>query len=262
MSFGIVFTFPGNFQVENKIKTVERARLSPRRRDVYSFIVLRRVYISWIARMKEESSFWGRMLIVQRIDEGSAQIKEESSSSSSWGRMLIVQSSTKILNSRLSRINFSDRSLINNYRELKSVHHRRGFRPTSMSTYLMFNQLRIIHPQFRPKSRTSVLEPSQNFLSIPPVLNHAEDERSESARATGCNFLNKLLTSMTKSLNRVIVFERKKSSRVIAKETKETCRVIARFSASNELIPVSPPMLSAFSSMRLTQVLLVWVRNG
>ncbi|KAL2728645.1 neurotrimin-like isoform X2 [Vespula squamosa] len=35
-----------------------------------------------------------------------------------------------------------------------------------MSTYLMFNQLRIIHPQFRPKSRTSVLEPSQNFLSI------------------------------------------------------------------------------------------------
>ncbi|KAL2728945.1 neurotrimin-like isoform X2 [Vespula squamosa] len=34
-----------------------------------------------------------------------------------------------------------------------------------MSTYLIFNQLRIIHPQFRPKSRTSVLEPSQNFLS-------------------------------------------------------------------------------------------------
>ncbi|KAL2727578.1 gem-associated protein 5 isoform X2 [Vespula maculifrons] len=34
-----------------------------------------------------------------------------------------------------------------------------------MSTYHIFNQLRIIHPQFRPKSRTSVLEPSQNFLS-------------------------------------------------------------------------------------------------
>ncbi|KAL2751362.1 neurotrimin-like isoform X2 [Vespula maculifrons] len=34
-----------------------------------------------------------------------------------------------------------------------------------MSTYLMFNQLQIIHPQFRPKSRSSVLEPSQNFLS-------------------------------------------------------------------------------------------------
>ncbi|KAL2738749.1 hypothetical protein V1478_001315 [Vespula squamosa] len=50
--------------------------------------------------MKEESSSWGRMLIVQRIDKGSAQIKEESSSSSSWGRMLIVQSSTKILRCR------------------------------------------------------------------------------------------------------------------------------------------------------------------
>ncbi|KAL2734209.1 neurotrimin-like isoform X2 [Vespula squamosa] len=35
-----------------------------------------------------------------------------------------------------------------------------------MSTYLIFNHLRIIHPQFLPKSRTSVLEPSQNFLSI------------------------------------------------------------------------------------------------
>ncbi|KAL2744715.1 LOW QUALITY PROTEIN: uncharacterized protein V1477_007257 [Vespula maculifrons] len=41
-----------------------------------------------------------------------------------------------------------------------------GSRPTSMSTYLIFNQLRIVHPQFRPKSRSSVLEPSQNFLSI------------------------------------------------------------------------------------------------
>ncbi|KAL2722458.1 neurotrimin-like isoform X2 [Vespula squamosa] len=38
-----------------------------------------------------------------------------------------------------------------------------------MSTYLIFNQLRFIHPQFRPKSRTSVLEPSQNFLNIPPI---------------------------------------------------------------------------------------------
>ncbi|KAL2723260.1 hypothetical protein V1477_019111, partial [Vespula maculifrons] len=35
-----------------------------------------------------------------------------------------------------------------------------------MSTYLIFNQLQIIHPQFRPKSRSSVLEPSQNFLSM------------------------------------------------------------------------------------------------
>ncbi|KAL2744473.1 hypothetical protein V1477_007015 [Vespula maculifrons] len=48
----------------------------------------------------------------------------------------------------------------------KSVHHGRGSRPTSMSTYLMFNQLQIVHPQFRPKSRSSVLEPSQNFLSV------------------------------------------------------------------------------------------------
>ncbi|KAL2714686.1 neurotrimin-like isoform X2 [Vespula squamosa] len=44
------------------------------------------------------------------------------------------------------------------------------FQPTSFSTNyksstLIFNQLQIIHPQFRPKSRTSVLEPSQNFLS-------------------------------------------------------------------------------------------------
>ncbi|KAL2738034.1 LOW QUALITY PROTEIN: hypothetical protein V1478_002120 [Vespula squamosa] len=38
--------------------------------------------------------------------------------------------------------------------------------PPTISTYLIFNQLRIIHPQFRPKSRSSVLEPSQNFLSI------------------------------------------------------------------------------------------------
>ncbi|KAL2751254.1 hypothetical protein V1477_000412 [Vespula maculifrons] len=34
-----------------------------------------------------------------------------------------------------------------------------------MSTYLMFNQLQIVHPQFQPKSRSSVLEPSQNFLN-------------------------------------------------------------------------------------------------
>ncbi|KAL2734945.1 neurotrimin-like isoform X2 [Vespula maculifrons] len=34
-----------------------------------------------------------------------------------------------------------------------------------MSTYLIFNQLQIIHPQFRHKSRSGVLEPSQNFLS-------------------------------------------------------------------------------------------------
>ncbi|KAL2724513.1 hypothetical protein V1478_009026 [Vespula squamosa] len=37
--------------------------------------------------------------------------------------------------------------------------------PPTISTYLIFNQLRIIHSQFRPKSRSSVLEPSQNFLS-------------------------------------------------------------------------------------------------
>ncbi|KAL2717633.1 protein artichoke [Vespula squamosa] len=37
--------------------------------------------------------------------------------------------------------------------------------PPTISTYLIFNQLHIIHPQFRPKSWSSVLEPSQNFLS-------------------------------------------------------------------------------------------------
>ncbi|XP_046833519.1 lachesin-like isoform X3 [Vespa crabro] len=35
-----------------------------------------------------------------------------------------------------------------------------------MSTYFIFNQLRIIQPQFRPKSLMNVLEPSENFLSI------------------------------------------------------------------------------------------------
>ncbi|KAL2728502.1 neurotrimin-like isoform X2 [Vespula squamosa] len=45
-----------------------------------------------------------------------------------------------------------------------SVYHRKASQPTSM-TYLIFNQLQIIHPQFRSKSRTSVLEPSQNFLN-------------------------------------------------------------------------------------------------
>ncbi|KAL2749819.1 hypothetical protein V1477_001890, partial [Vespula maculifrons] len=78
---------------------------------------------------------------------------------------LTVAQTVLIKDSRVSRNKFSDRSLINNYRELESVHHRRGFQPTSMSTYLIFNQLQIIHPQFRPKSRSSVLEPSQNFLS-------------------------------------------------------------------------------------------------
>ncbi|KAF7419172.1 hypothetical protein HZH68_001825 [Vespula germanica] len=67
--------------------------------------------------------------------------------------------------SRVSRNKFSVRTLISIYRELESVHHSRGSRPTSTSTYLIFNQLQIIHPQFRPKSRCSVLEPSQNFLS-------------------------------------------------------------------------------------------------
>ncbi|KAL2736954.1 LOW QUALITY PROTEIN: hypothetical protein V1478_002333 [Vespula squamosa] len=42
--------------------------------------------------------------------------------------------------------------------------------PPMISTYLIFNQLRIIHPQFRPKSRSSVLEPSQNFLSILTIV--------------------------------------------------------------------------------------------
>ncbi|KAL2714819.1 neurotrimin-like isoform X2, partial [Vespula squamosa] len=91
-----------------------------------------------------------------------------------------------IKDSRVSRSKFSERALINNFRELESVHHRKGSRPTSMSTYLIFNHLRIIHPQFRPKSRTSVLEPSQNFLSIPPIT-RVEDEKSESARVIGCN---------------------------------------------------------------------------
>ncbi|KAL2715278.1 hypothetical protein V1478_014976 [Vespula squamosa] len=42
--------------------------------------------------------------------------------------------------------------------------------PPTISTYLIFNQLRIIHPQFRLKSRSSVLEPSQNFLSILTIV--------------------------------------------------------------------------------------------
>ncbi|KAL2744419.1 LOW QUALITY PROTEIN: neurotrimin-like isoform X2 [Vespula maculifrons] len=54
---------------------------------------------------------------------------------------------------------------------------RIGFQPTSMSTYLIFNQLRIIHPQFRPKSRSSVLEPSQNFLSIPPITQSCREQK-------------------------------------------------------------------------------------
>ncbi|KAL2729164.1 neurotrimin-like isoform X2, partial [Vespula squamosa] len=37
--------------------------------------------------------------------------------------------------------------------------------PPTISTYLIFNQLRIIHPQFRPKSRASVLGPPRNILS-------------------------------------------------------------------------------------------------
>ncbi|KAL2729543.1 neurotrimin-like isoform X2 [Vespula squamosa] len=44
------------------------------------------------------------------------------------------------------------------------MHQYRRSQPT-MSTYLIFNHLRIIHPQFRSKSRTSILEPSQNFLN-------------------------------------------------------------------------------------------------
>ncbi|KAL2726643.1 neurotrimin-like isoform X2 [Vespula squamosa] len=39
-----------------------------------------------------------------------------------------------------------------------------------ISTYLIFNHLRVIHPQFRPKSRTNVLEPSQNFLSNQDIV--------------------------------------------------------------------------------------------
>ncbi|KAL2718517.1 hypothetical protein V1478_012393 [Vespula squamosa] len=42
--------------------------------------------------------------------------------------------------------------------------------PPTISTYLIFNQLRIVHPQFRPKSRSSVLEPSQNILSILTIV--------------------------------------------------------------------------------------------
>ncbi|KAL2728971.1 LOW QUALITY PROTEIN: neurotrimin-like isoform X2, partial [Vespula squamosa] len=85
----------------------------------------------------------------------------------------LLQSSVRVAKIKMSR----ERS--------KSVHHRRGFRPTSTSTYVIFNQLRIIHPRFRPKSRTSVLEPSQNFLSSKSFfkslrsLDHVEDERSD-----------------------------------------------------------------------------------
>ncbi|KAL2716550.1 hypothetical protein V1478_014226 [Vespula squamosa] len=53
------------------------------------------------------------------------------------------------------------------------------FRPTSFSTNYessthIFNQLRIIHPQFRPKSWSRVLEPSQNFLSTTTDLKMSE----------------------------------------------------------------------------------------
>ncbi|KAL2715653.1 LOW QUALITY PROTEIN: hypothetical protein V1478_015351 [Vespula squamosa] len=108
----------------------------------YISLYIKEFYYIISAHVQEKSSSsssWGRMLLVQRINKGSEQMQEESSFSSSWGRMLIVQASTKILS--------------------------KGSRPTSTSTYLIFNQLRIIHPQFRPKSRSSVLEPSQNFLS-------------------------------------------------------------------------------------------------
>ncbi|KAL2718523.1 protein artichoke [Vespula squamosa] len=78
--------------------------------------------------------------------------------------------------SRVSRSKFSDRTLLNNYRELKSristnldvnlyLMQPPTNHPPTISTYLIFNQLRIVHPQFRPKSRSSVLEPSQNILS-------------------------------------------------------------------------------------------------
>ncbi|KAL2741249.1 neurotrimin-like isoform X2 [Vespula maculifrons] len=39
---------------------------------------------------------------------------------------------------------------------------KRGSQPTAMATYLIFNHLRIIHPQFRSKPQSSVLEPSNN----------------------------------------------------------------------------------------------------
>ncbi|KAL2721893.1 hypothetical protein V1477_020713 [Vespula maculifrons] len=67
----------------------------------------------------------------------------------------------------------------------------------------IFTFLRIILLQFGVMWHRSVLEPSQNFLSSerkilsPSSAHHAEDERSISAWVTGCNFLNKLLTSTT-----------------------------------------------------------------
>ncbi|KAL2713141.1 neurotrimin-like isoform X2 [Vespula squamosa] len=101
----------------------------------------------------------------QRKIKNIVAIAREATMKSSFCTAKIRSKNSRNRSSSFANYKFSDRSLINNYRELESVHHRRGSRPTSMSTNLIFNQLRIIHPQFRPKSRTSVLEPSQNFLS-------------------------------------------------------------------------------------------------
>ncbi|KAL2731119.1 hypothetical protein V1477_015610, partial [Vespula maculifrons] len=66
------------------------------------------------------------------------------------------------------------------------------------------NQLRCLPTSFSTSYISSNLNVDLNrgrvfWSHLPPVLNHVEDERSESARVTGCNFLNKLLTSMTMS---------------------------------------------------------------
>ncbi|KAL2742576.1 neurotrimin-like isoform X2 [Vespula maculifrons] len=94
-----------------------------------------------------------------------------------------------------------------------------------MSTYLIFNQLRIIHPQFRPKSRSSVLEPSQNFLSNQAIV-----------------FLFK-----RKSLNRVIAFERVKSSRIVDKRQRGLIRDGFSFSILTIVIECSVIVVRARS---------------
>ncbi|KAL2731139.1 hypothetical protein V1477_010520 [Vespula maculifrons] len=67
-----------------------------------------------------------------------------------------------------------------------------------------FNQL---HDIIRPTTRgTSVLEPSQNFLSSNSSgAHHAEDERSLSARVTGC-IRRRPMSETSKSVHQARVF--------------------------------------------------------
>ncbi|KAL2726931.1 neurotrimin-like isoform X2 [Vespula squamosa] len=77
-----------------------------------------------------------------------------------------------------------------------------------MSTYLIFNQLHIVHPQFRPKSRTCVLEPPQNFLSSEKVS------------------IESLLLIEKSRVESLLLKEYSRVESLI--KNKETCRIIAR----------------------------------